>query len=152
MFHLLHWQQFSRLIMSSWRGYQEPEDNTRSGCFPPPPGGHPSFLLKWDACMRGGGGRAGKSEDFLKEKVKETFYFKSEKKNWCLGGKNTAKQSLLCITVILLLGFPGGSDSKESTCNAGNLGSIPRLGIFPGEGNHYPLQYSGRQNFMDRGA
>ena len=62
------------------------------------------------------------------------------------------KQSLLCITVILLLGFPGGSDGKESTCNAGNLGSIPGLGISPGEGNHYPLQYSGLEKLMDRGA
>ena len=49
------------------------------------------------------------------------------------------KQSLLYITVILLLGFPGGSDSKESTCNAGNLGSIPGLGRFPGGGHGYTL-------------
>ena len=52
----------------------------------------------------------------------------------------------------LTLGFPGGSDSKESTCNAGNLGSIPGLQISPGEENGYPLQYSGLENFMDRGA
>ena len=38
--------------------------------------------------------------------------------------------------------FPGGSDSKESPCNAGDLGSIPWLGRFPGEGKGYPLQYS----------
>ena len=50
------------------------------------------------------------------------------------------KQSLLCITVILLLGFPGGSDGKESTCNAGNLGSIPGLGRSPGKGKSYPLK------------
>ena len=37
------------------------------------------------------------------------------------------------------LGFPGGSDSKESACNAGNLGSIPGSGRSPGEGNGYPL-------------
>ena len=59
------------------------------------------------------------------------------------------KQSLLCITVILLLGFPGGSDGKESTCNAGNLGSIPGLGRSPWEGKGYPLQYSGLENSMD---
>ena len=35
--------------------------------------------------------------------------------------------------------FPGGSDSKESACNAGNLGSIPRLGRSPGEGNGNPF-------------
>ena len=47
------------------------------------------------------------------------------------------------------LGFPGGSDSKEFTCNAGDLGSIPGLGRFPGELNGYPLQYSGREISMD---
>ena len=45
-----------------------------------------------------------------------------------------------------LVGFSGGSDGKESTCNAGDLGLIP------GEGNSYPLQYSCLENFMDRGA
>ena len=38
--------------------------------------------------------------------------------------------------------FPGGSDGKESSCNAGDLGSIPGLGRSPGEGIGYPLQYS----------
>ena len=41
-----------------------------------------------------------------------------------------------------LLGFPGGSDSKEFACNAQDLGSILWLGGSPGEGNVYPLQYS----------
>ena len=39
-------------------------------------------------------------------------------------------------------GFSGGSDGKESACNAGELGSIPGLGRFPGEGIGYPIQYS----------
>ena len=39
------------------------------------------------------------------------------------------------------LGFPGGSDGKETTCNAVDQGSIPGLGRSPGEGNDYPLQY-----------
>ena len=43
-------------------------------------------------------------------------------------------------------GFSGGSDSKESACNAGDLGSIPGLGRSPGEGNSYPLQYSCLEN------
>ena len=47
------------------------------------------------------------------------------------------------------LGFPGGSDGKESTCNAEDLGSIPGLGRSPGEGNSYPLQYSDLENSMD---
>ena len=44
------------------------------------------------------------------------------------------------------LGFPGGSDGKESTCNVEDLGSIPVWGISPGEGNGYPLQYSCLEN------
>ena len=46
-------------------------------------------------------------------------------------------------------GFPGGSAGKESTCNAGHLGSIPGLGRSPGEGKGYPLQYFGLENSMD---
>ena len=42
----------------------------------------------------------------------------------------------------VFLGFPCGSAGKESTCNVGDLGSIPGLGRFPGEGIGYPLQYS----------
>ena len=45
--------------------------------------------------------------------------------------------------------FPCGSAGKESTCNAGDLGSTPGLGRSPGEGKGYPLQYSGLENFMD---
>ena len=39
------------------------------------------------------------------------------------------------------MGFPDGSDGKETSCNAGEPGSIPGLGRFPGEGNGYPLQW-----------
>ena len=46
-------------------------------------------------------------------------------------------------------GFPGGSAGKESTCNAGDLGSIPGFGKCPGEEKGYPLQYSGLENSMD---
>ena len=49
----------------------------------------------------------------------------------------------------MLLGFPGSSDSEESTCNAEDLGLIPGLGRSPGEGNSYPLQRSGLENSMD---
>ena len=48
--------------------------------------------------------------------------------------------------------FPGGSDSKESACNAENPGSIPGLGRSPGEGNGNALQYSFLENYVDRGA
>jgi len=46
------------------------------------------------------------------------------------------------------LGFSCGSAGKESACNAGDLGSIPGLVRFPGEGNGYPLQYFDLENFM----
>ena len=48
--------------------------------------------------------------------------------------------------LLLLWGVPDGSAGKESACNAGDLGSIPGLGRTPGEGNGYPLQYSGMEN------
>ena len=47
------------------------------------------------------------------------------------------------------MGFPDGSGGKESACNVGDLGLIPGLGRYPGEGNSYPLQYSGLENSMD---
>ena len=46
----------------------------------------------------------------------------------------------------------GGSDSKESAGNAGDLGSFPGSGRHPGEGNGNPLQYSCLDNSIDRGA
>ena len=61
---------------------------------------------------------------FLKERYKFIYFFKSR-------------------------GFPGGSAGKESASSMGDLGSIPGLGRSPGEGNSYPLQYSGLENSMD---
>ena len=49
----------------------------------------------------------------------------------------------------VFLGFPDSSAGKESACNAGDLGLIPTLGRFPGEGNGYPLQCSGLENSID---
>ena len=51
---------------------------------------------------------------------------------------------------LILDSFPDSSVGKESTCNAGDPNSIPGLGRSPGEGNSYPLQYSGLENSMDR--
>ena len=65
---------------------------------------------------------------------------------------------ILCMANKLLhfnwmpLGFPGGSDDKESACNTGDLGSISGWGRFPGEGTGYRLQYSCLGKPMDRGA
>ena len=47
------------------------------------------------------------------------------------------------------MGFPSGSAGKESTCNVGDLGSIPGLGRSPGEGKGYPFQYVGLENSRD---
>ena len=51
-----------------------------------------------------------------------------------------------------MLDFPGGLDGKASVYNVGDLGSIPGLGRFPGEGNGNPLQYSCLENPINGGA
>ena len=63
--------------------------------------------------------------------------------------------SLQCLQMIyfhsnLSPGFPGGSDSKESACSAGDLRSVPGLGRSPVEGNDYSLQYSCLENPLER--
>ena len=50
------------------------------------------------------------------------------------------------------LDLTGGSEGKESACNAGDPGSIPGSGRSPGEGNSSPLQYFCMKNSMDRGT
>ena len=50
------------------------------------------------------------------------------------------------------MGFLGGSDGKDSACNAGDLESISGLGKSPVGGNGNPFQYSCLENSMDRGA
>ena len=52
----------------------------------------------------------------------------------------------------MLDGLPGGSDSKEPACNAGDLGSVIGLGRPPGEGKGNPFQYSFLEKSMDRGV
>ena len=59
---------------------------------------------------------------------------------------------LFSIYVCILLGFPSSSDSKESAYNAGDLGSNPKLGRSPGEGNGNPFLCSCMENSMDSGA
>ena len=53
------------------------------------------------------------------------------------------------LPTLVFLRFSCGSAGKESTCNVGDLGSIPGLGRYPGEAKGYPLQYSGLENSMD---
>ena len=50
----------------------------------------------------------------------------------------------------MTMSLPGGSDGKESACNAGVMSLIPRLERSPGEGNNYPLQYSCLENSIDK--
>ena len=61
-------------------------------------------------------------------------------------------QILYLLSHILISGFPGGSESKESACNTEDPGQVTGLGRSPGEGNGNPLQYSCLENQMDRGV
>ena len=62
---------------------------------------------------------------------------------------------LMCLearVLIFILGFPDGSNCKESACSVGNVVSIPGLKRSPGEENKYPFQYSCLENSIDKGA
>ena len=73
--------------------------------------------------------------------------------NFCLVSSDTLSFVNIHNCLLLLLwGFPGGSDSKESACSAGGLGLIPGSGGSPGEENGYPLQYSCLESPIDREA
>ena len=61
-------------------------------------------------------------------------------------------QAMLLRDFLSPQGFPGGSDGKESACNAGDLGLIPGSRRPLGEGSGYPIQYSCWENSRDRGA
>ena len=65
---------------------------------------------------------------------------------------STKHTEIIWVWIASLMAFHGGSDSKESACNVGNQGLIPRLGRFPGERNGNPHQYSCLENSMDIGA
>ena len=72
----------------------------------------------------------------------ETLLSKSLKKKKAGGGESPlhfALSLLYCFLPKLKMGFPRGSDSKEPTCNPGDLGSIPGLGRSPGGGQGNPL-------------
>ena len=79
--------------------------------------------------------------------------------NWHWGGNESLKHILeeliggfIKFIKYYTLGFPGGSDGKESACSAGDPGLIPGLGRSPGERNGNPLQYPWLENPMDGGA
>ena len=92
------------------------------------------------------------SRDSTEKRVENTW-----KKKFCdIPEKNRTwichSSSTVYTALTLYLGFPGGSDSKESVCNAGDTDLIPGLGRSPGVGNGNPLQYSCLENSMDREA
>ena len=62
---------------------------------------------------------------------------------------DTTEQLTISLSLMNQVGFPCGSAGKESASDAGDLGLIPGLGRFPGEGKGYPLQYSGLENSMN---
>ena len=66
--------------------------------------------------------------------------------------KYTHMSVCVILSTALLSGFLGGSDSKESTCNVGDSGSVPGSRRSPGEGNSYPLQYSCLEKLIRRGV
>ena len=83
-----------------------------------------------------------------------TFFREDWGTESCGGGKqeywDVCSSNFMCVGTTR--GFPGGSDSKGSACNAGDPGSIPGSGRSLGEVNGYPFQYSFLVNSMDRGA
>ena len=101
------------------------------------------------------GGCWAKRHNQAKEREKEGMVTCSKWEPWgsfprqCLSEQPSWGSFKLRYMHIHEFGFPGGSAGKESACNAGNLGSIPGLGRFPGEGKGYPLQYSGLGNSLD---
>ena len=66
--------------------------------------------------------------------------------------RQTERQIGRQIDIDAHMGFPDGSDGKETACNTGDLGSISGSGRSLGEGNGNPFQYSYLENSMDRGA
>ena len=58
----------------------------------------------------------------------------------------------MCVVCYIYIWLPGDSDSKEFACNTGDPDSIPGLGRSPGKRNGFPLQHSGLENSIDRGA
>ena len=99
-------------------------------------------------CVYGGG----------RERERESE--KERENEWGKGRDVKGKRVSVCVfrrtvihkVYIRNMGFPGGSDGQESACSAGDLGSIPGSGRYPGEGNGSPLQCSCLENPMDRGA
>ena len=79
------------------------------------------------------------------------WYVNGDRGHWAKYIQTFTPQFLQVLEVLLVSvwDFPGGSEGKASAFNAGDLGSIPGWGRYPGEGNGNPLQYSCLDNPMD---
>ena len=129
--HILGW-------LTAWRGEDRLErERPRAGCL-----GDIQVLNSTDLVMDGIRGMSG-------ERVAEGINpgrFHSPKNEGLL--ESGSAVSLLEREQVDM-GFPGGSDGKESACHVGDLGWISGLGRSPAEGNSYLLQYSGLENSID---
>ena len=113
------------------------QDNTSSHLFPPS-----TDRMQCRFCRR----FLGRGASLIAHLVKNPLQCRRPPfDSWV--GKIRWRRDRLIIPVFL--GFPSGSAGKESACNVGDLGSIPRLGRSPEVGSGYPLQYSGLENSMD---
>ena len=82
----------------------------------------------------------------------DTYFISNELSDWGWLDCLISQLHALMLGINNVSCFPGGSVSKESTCNAGHLGLIPGLGRSPGGGHGNPLQCSCPENPMGRGA
>ena len=127
-----------------WRGvpYPSPGDLPNSGIKPKSP------ALQADYLPSEPPGKPKNTEVGTHLFSRESSWPRNRTRVSCIAGRFLTNWAIREVNV-KYWGFPGSSAGKESTCNVGDLGSIPGLGRSPGEGNGYPLQYSGLENSMD---
>ena len=81
------------------------------------------------------GTQKGRGEKMFEDDFRTPLQTRSGREYLVSYSKDLGFYSVLCFN----MGFPGGTDGKESACNGRDLGSIPGLGRYPGEGNGNPL-------------
>ena len=92
------------------------------------------------------GTQKGRGEKMFEDDFRTPLQTRSGREYLVSYSKDLGFYSVLCFN----MGFPGGTDGKESACNAGDPGSFPESGRSPREGNGNPLQYSCLENPTDR--
>ena len=111
-----------------------------------PPGSPGRIIFEWVVLLRIGEEELKKQEVLNKKLI---FFIFGCARASLLRGLFSSCHEWRLFFLPVHRGFPAGSAGKECACVAGDLGSIPGLGRSPGEGNGYPLQYSGLENSMD---